>query len=73
MFYTYDLSKYKDELRGFYIDVYNDLPGPLLYTSDEVIDRIKKILKRLCMNMKRNIRVSMKNFVHLMTAKLQKE
>nr|BCY23768.1 CDP-glycerol glycerophosphotransferase [Tetragenococcus halophilus] len=43
LFYTYDLSKYKDELRGFYIDVYNDLPGPLLYTSDEVIDRIKNI------------------------------
>ncbi len=43
LFYTYDLAKYKDELRGFYIDVYNDLPGPLLYTSDEVIDRIKNI------------------------------
>ncbi|AYW45240.1 CDP-glycerol:glycerophosphate glycerophosphotransferase [Tetragenococcus koreensis] len=43
LFYTYDLAKYKDELRGFYIDVQNDLPGPLLYTSEEVIDRIKNI------------------------------
>ncbi|MDN6631108.1 MAG: CDP-glycerol glycerophosphotransferase family protein, partial [Staphylococcus equorum] len=43
LFYTYDLAKYKDELRGFYIDVEKDLPGPLLYTSEEVIDRIKNI------------------------------
>ncbi|MCO8285499.1 CDP-glycerol glycerophosphotransferase family protein, partial [Tetragenococcus halophilus] len=43
LFYTYDLAKYKDELRGFYIDVQKDLPGPLLYTSEEVIDRIKNI------------------------------
>src|SRR5699024_8456513 len=37
LFYTYDLNKYKDELRGFYIDMVNDLPGPLLYNTDEVI------------------------------------
>jgi len=43
LFYTYDLHKYKDELRGFYIDMEKDLPGPLLDTSDEVIESIKNI------------------------------
>lgn len=43
LFFTYDLEKYKDILRGFYIDVENDLPGPLLYTSDEVLNSIKNI------------------------------
>ncbi|MFH4911007.1 MULTISPECIES: bifunctional glycosyltransferase/CDP-glycerol:glycerophosphate glycerophosphotransferase [Staphylococcus] len=43
LFYTYDLNKYKDELRGFYIDMVNDLPGPLLYNTDEVIQNIENI------------------------------
>lgn len=43
LFYTYDLDKYKDELRGFYIDMKKDLPGPLLYTTSEVIDSIINI------------------------------
>ncbi|WP_202585862.1 CDP-glycerol glycerophosphotransferase family protein, partial [Vagococcus lutrae] len=45
LFYTYDLAKYKDELRGFYIDVQNDLPGQLLYSTKEIIDRFKNIKK----------------------------
>lgn len=43
LFYTYDLEKYKDVLRGFYIDMNKDLPGPLLFDSEEVIDSIKNI------------------------------
>src|SRR5699024_4421147 len=43
LFYTYDLNKYKDELRGFYIDMLNDLPGPLLYNTDEVIQNNENI------------------------------
>lgn len=43
LFYTYDLDKYKDELRGFYIDMEKDLPGPLLFDSLEVINNIKNI------------------------------
>ncbi|HCD3585610.1 TPA: CDP-glycerol glycerophosphotransferase family protein, partial [Staphylococcus aureus] len=43
LFYTYDLDKYKDELRGFYIDMEKDLPGPLLFDSSEVINNIKNI------------------------------
>jgi CDP-glycerol glycerophosphotransferase len=43
LFYTYDLEKYRDTLRGFYIDMENDLPGPLLKTSEEVIETIVHI------------------------------
>ncbi|CAM3981093.1 CDP-glycerol:glycerophosphate glycerophosphotransferase [Mesobacillus zeae] len=43
LFYTYDLDKYRDQLRGFYIDFENEAPGPLLRTSDEVIDNIINI------------------------------
>ena len=43
LFFTYDLEKYRDMLRGFYLDIEKDLPGPLLYTSDEVIDALKHI------------------------------
>ncbi len=43
LFFTYDLEKYRDMLRGFYLDIEKDLPGPLLYTSDEVIDALQHI------------------------------
>jgi len=43
LFFTYDIEKYRDQLRGFYIDMEKELPGPLLYTSDEVIDAIENI------------------------------
>lgn len=43
LFYTYDLDKYRDVLRGFYIDMETELPGPLVYTTQEVIDNIKNI------------------------------
>lgn len=43
LYYTYDLEKYRDVLRGFYLDMENDLPGPLLLTNDEVVDAIKNI------------------------------
>lgn len=45
LFFTYDLEKYRDMLRGFYLDIEKDVPGPLLYTSDEVIDAIENIDK----------------------------
>ena len=43
LFYTYDLDKYEHQLRGFYIDIRKDVPGPLLFTTQEVIDSIKNI------------------------------
>jgi len=43
LFYTYDLEKYRDMLRGFYLDIEKDVPGPLLFTDEEVVEAIKNI------------------------------
>ncbi len=43
LFYTYDLEKYRDDLRGFYIDMETEVPGPLLLTTEAVIDAIENI------------------------------
>ena len=43
LFYTYDLEKYRDDLRGFYIDMETEVPGPLLLTTEEVIEAIQHI------------------------------
>lgn len=43
LFYTYDLEKYRDVLRGFYIDMEEELPGPLLFTTEEVIEEIRNL------------------------------
>nr|WP_275584398.1 CDP-glycerol glycerophosphotransferase family protein [Pullulanibacillus pueri] len=45
LFFTYDLEKYRDTLRGFYIDIEREVPGPLLKTSGDVINAIKNIEK----------------------------
>ncbi|MBO6108937.1 MAG: CDP-glycerol:glycerophosphate glycerophosphotransferase [Eubacterium sp.] len=43
LFFTYDLDKYAGELRGFYFDMKEEIPGPMLFTTDEVIDAIENI------------------------------
>ncbi|AKG72826.1 bifunctional glycosyltransferase/CDP-glycerol:glycerophosphate glycerophosphotransferase [Salinicoccus halodurans] len=43
LFYTYDIEKYQGQLRGFYIDMEKELPGPLLMNNDDVIDAIENI------------------------------
>ncbi|MCK8624041.1 CDP-glycerol glycerophosphotransferase family protein [Apilactobacillus sp. M161] len=43
LYYVYDYDKYASVLRGFYLDMKKDLPGPLLKTSDEVINAIQNI------------------------------
>ena len=43
LFYTYDLEKYRGMLRGFYIDMEATVPGPLLFTTEEVIEAIEHI------------------------------
>lgn len=40
IFFTYDLEHYRDRVRGFYLDPAGHAPGPLLTTSDEVIDAL---------------------------------
>ncbi|WP_269305257.1 CDP-glycerol glycerophosphotransferase family protein [Aeromicrobium sp. HA] len=41
--YVYDLEHYRDDLRGFYVDLEEIAPGPVLRTSDEVIDAVASL------------------------------
>ncbi|WP_102693053.1 bifunctional glycosyltransferase/CDP-glycerol:glycerophosphate glycerophosphotransferase [Rummeliibacillus pycnus] len=43
LFYAYDLENYRDKLRGFYLDYENQMPGPIVKTTDEMIDAIQNI------------------------------
>ena len=43
LFFTYDLEHYRDDLRGFYVDLPEIAPGPLLRTSDELVAAISDI------------------------------
>ena len=43
LFYTYDLENYRGILRGFYFNMEEEVPGPMLFTTEEVIDAIKNI------------------------------
>ena len=40
LFFTYDLERYRDQLRGFYFDFSTQAPGPLLGDSAEVLDAL---------------------------------
>ena len=43
LFFTYDLEKYRDILHGFYIDMEENLPGPMLFTTEEIVDAIRNL------------------------------
>jgi CDP-glycerol glycerophosphotransferase len=40
---TYDLDRYRDELRGLYLALEDDAPGPLLRTTAEVIEALRDL------------------------------
>jgi CDP-glycerol glycerophosphotransferase len=42
IFYVYDIESYRNELRGFYFDLEDKAPGPLVKTTEEVIEAIYK-------------------------------
>ena len=41
VFFTYDLDEYLANERGFYYDFSSTVPGPIVFTSDELIDVIE--------------------------------
>ncbi|MER5637071.1 CDP-glycerol glycerophosphotransferase family protein [Kitasatospora sp. NPDC002227] len=43
LFFTYDLDHYRDDLRGFYFDLEAEAPGPLLRTSAELVDALRRL------------------------------
>ncbi|TDM12404.1 CDP-glycerol glycerophosphotransferase family protein [Macrococcus lamae] len=40
LFYTYDLEHYRDHLRGFYMNFEEEAPGPLLFTTEQIVQSI---------------------------------
>ena len=43
LFYLYDFEEYSEKLRGMYFDIRTEAPGPLLYTSEEVVAALEDI------------------------------
>ncbi|TDQ51990.1 CDP-glycerol glycerophosphotransferase family protein [Actinorugispora endophytica] len=43
LFFTYDLEHYRDTLRGFYFDLTTRAPGPLIQTSEELVESIRDL------------------------------
>ena len=43
LFFAYDLARYRDELRGFYLDLAAEAPGPVLTTAAEVADALRDL------------------------------
>ena len=43
LFFTYDLESYGDEIRGFYLDFVETVPGPLLRTTAEIADALRDL------------------------------
>lgn len=40
LFYCYDLAHYAGQVRGFYLDVHDDLPGPIAHDTEELIGQL---------------------------------
>lgn len=43
IFYPYDMEKYKKLRGGFYLDYDNELPGPICYNEEELINILKDL------------------------------
>ncbi|WP_236718555.1 bifunctional glycosyltransferase family 2 protein/CDP-glycerol:glycerophosphate glycerophosphotransferase [Actinoplanes sp. TFC3] len=43
LLFTYDLEHYRDKLRGFYFDFEQEAPGPLLMTSQDVVQALAEV------------------------------
>ena len=43
IFFAYDLKSYASSTRGVYFDIRTEAPGPIVYTTDELIDTVKNL------------------------------
>ena len=43
IFYVYDLKEYEENLRGVYMDLRKEAPGPLVYTQEELVGALKNM------------------------------
>lgn len=52
LFYMYDMEEYRDEMRGFYLDI-DELPGSVVRTERELVDSIKAVDSGDCVELHR--------------------
>lgn len=45
IFYAYDMDSYRDKLRGFYFDLEKEAPGPVVLTTEDVLEEIMKFAR----------------------------
>jgi CDP-glycerol glycerophosphotransferase len=43
LLFTYDLAFYRDELRGFYFDLAEEAPGPLVETQADLVEALREV------------------------------
>jgi CDP-glycerol glycerophosphotransferase len=43
VFYAYDIERYRDDVRGFYLDYESLIPGPLVTTESELLDTLQRL------------------------------
>jgi CDP-glycerol glycerophosphotransferase len=43
LFFAYDLARYRDELRGFYLDFEAEAPGPILSEEAELLEALRDL------------------------------
>ncbi len=43
LFYCYDLDRYASHTRGLYLDVHEELPGPVVQTTDALLDCLRSL------------------------------
>lgn len=41
IFYAYDLKNYKENLRDFYFDMFEEVPGPIIENNEDLVNYIK--------------------------------
>jgi CDP-glycerol glycerophosphotransferase len=45
LFYAYDYEVYAEKLRGFYLDMHEELPGPIVTSETELLEHVRHIEK----------------------------
>jgi CDP-glycerol glycerophosphotransferase len=40
VFYAYDLDRFRDEIRGFYFDLFPESPGPVVRTEEDLVEAL---------------------------------
>ena len=43
LFFAYDLDSFREEVRGFYVDYESTVPGPVLRTTDALVDTLRDL------------------------------